>query len=227
MYLQIPRILTAEQLGICQQSLAAADWIDGRATAGHRSVRVKRNSQLPQSHPAAVQLGATVVRQLESNAQFMSAALPLRIAPPLFNRYGPEEEYGRHIDGAVRAIAENGPRLRTDLSATLFLSDPATYDGGELLVEDPSGATLEFKLAAGDLLLYPSSTVHRVAAVRSGSRLACFFWIQSLVREGGRREMLYALDAAIQRLTADYPEHPSIIDLTAHYHNLVREWADV
>jgi PKHD-type hydroxylase len=226
MYLHIPRILSPDQISSFHDKLWRADWVDGRATAGHQSIHVKQNSQLPESHPLAVELAAVVRRQLEAKPQFMSAALPLRIAPPLFNRYCAGEQYGRHIDGAVRSVG-GGQQLRTDLSATLFLSDPTSYEGGELLVEQPSGVHVNFKLCAGDLLLYPGSTVHRVLPVSSGVRLACFFWVQSMVRDGGRREMLYSLDAAIQRLTADVPDHPSLVDLVAHYHNLVRKWAHI
>ncbi len=227
MYLQISNILSREQLATVQHKLTQANWVHGRETAGHLSMRVKENSQLPENHPLAAELGALVLDQLETNPQFISAALPLKIVPPLFNRYQPGEQYGRHIDGAVRSIAGTPARLRTDLSATLFLSDPDTYVGGELVIEEPSGAHVQFKLPAGDLLLYAGSTVHRVTPVRAGVRLASFFWIQSMIRENPRREMLFSLDSAIQRLTADHPDHPAIVDLTAHYHNLVREWADV
>jgi PKHD-type hydroxylase len=224
MYLQIPHILNPEQVAAFQTKLRSADWMDGRATAGHQSAHVKTNSQLIEGHPLALELGTTVLRQLEASPQFMSAALPLRIATPLFNRYCPGEQYGRHIDGAVRSAG--GTRLRTDLSATLFLCDPVNYEGGELLVEWPSGSQ-KFKLPAGDLLLYPASTVHRVLPVISGERLASFLWIQSMVRDDGCRDMLYSLDAAIQRLTVDTSNHPALVDLTAHYHNLVRRWADL
>lgn len=227
MYFQISNILSHQQIAAVQHKLSHADWVHGRETAGHLSVRVKENSQLPENHPLAAELGALILDQLETNSQFMSAALPLRIVPPLFNRYRPGDEYGRHIDGAVRSVAGAATRIRTDLSATLFLSDPATYEGGELVIEESSGAHVQFKLPAGDLLLYAGSTVHRVTPVRVGVRLASFFWIQSMIRENPRREMLYSLDSAIRRLTADHPEHPAIVDLTAHYHNLVREWADL
>jgi len=227
MYLHISNLLSCEQVAAARHKLAQADWVHGRETAGHLSVRVKENSQLPENHVLAAELGTLILDQLEINSQFMSAALPLRIVPPLFNRYRPDDAYGRHIDGAVRSVAGASSRLRTDLSATLFLSDPDTYEGGELEIEEPSGAHAQFKLPAGDLLLYPGSTVHRVIPVRAGVRLASFFWIQSMIRESSRREMLYSLDSAIRRLTADHPDHSSIVDLTAHYHNLVRAWADV
>jgi PKHD-type hydroxylase len=227
MYLQIARTLDPDLVSLFQRRLAAGAWDNGTATAGYLSARVKANSQLSEQDGLAQELGALVRRQLEASPQFMSAALPLRVGHPLFNRYRVGEQYGRHIDGAVRSMEGSAARLRTDLSATLFLSDPESYDGGELAIEDAAGHETLFKLAAGDLLLYPAATVHRVVPLRRGVRFACFFWVQSMVRSEVRRDMLYSLDLAIQRLAAELPEHPSIVDLAAHYHNLVREWADV
>jgi PKHD-type hydroxylase len=227
MYLRIPGLLPATQVATFQDELQRANWIDGRATAGHLSVRAKQNAQLAERDPLALELGAAILDRLETHPTFMSAALPRRIVPPLFNRYEGGEQYGRHIDGAVRPLPGSTALLRTDLSATLFLSDPDSYDGGEIVTEEPTGDNRSFKLAAGDLLLYPGTTVHRIEPVRAGVRLAAFFWIQSMIRSRVHREMLHGLDTTILRLSARHPDDPCIVDLTAHYHNLVREWAEV
>ncbi|MBS0613609.1 MAG: Fe2+-dependent dioxygenase [Proteobacteria bacterium] len=226
MLLEIPRVLTAAQLEQCRQALEQADWMDGRATAGYLSTQVKRNQQLSENHPVAMRLGAMIMDSLEQNAAFMSGALPAKVVPPLFNRYGENETYGAHIDGAVRPIAGSSDRVRTDLSATLFLSNPGEYEGGELIIED-TYAVQKVKLAAGNMVLYPASSVHHVSPVTRGARLAAFFWIQSMVREDHRRRMLYGLDASIQALRRESPQSASILELTALYHNLLREWADV
>lgn len=226
MLLEIPRVLDAAQLEQCRQALQQADWVDGRATAGYLSTQVKRNQQLSENHPVAVRLGALIMDSLEQNAAFMSGALPAKVVPPLFNRYGENETYGAHIDGAVRPIAGSSDRVRTDLSATLFLSNPGEYEGGELIIED-TYAVQKVKLAAGNMVLYPASSVHHVSPVTRGARLAAFFWIQSMVREDHRRRMLYGLDASIQALRRESPQSASILELTALYHNLLREWADV
>lgn len=227
MYLRIPGILDVDLVAALRRRLSEGAWIHGQATAGYLSARVKENSQLSEQDPLGRELGAQVLRRLEASPQFMSAALPLRVGQPFFNCYRSGEQYGRHIDGAVRAMEGSPSRLRTDLSATLFLSDPDSYHGGELVIEDAARHETLFKLSAGDLLLYPASTVHRVVPVRQGVRFACFFWVQSMVRNEIQRDMLYSLDLSIQRLAAELPEHPAIVDLAAHYHNLVREWADV
>jgi PKHD-type hydroxylase len=224
--LQIPDVLSREQLTRARQTLASAAWIDGRVTAGPQSARVKDNSQLAESDPVARELGAMVLAALGRNPLFLSAALPLRVFPPLFNRYTGGQSFGNHVDNAVRQVSDTGMRLRTDLSATLFLSEPEDYDGGELLVEDTYGVH-SVKLQAGHLVLYPSSSLHNVQPVTRGARVASFFWVQSMIREDAERTLLFDLDTAIQRLTIDMPEHPSAVQLTSVYHNLLRRWADV
>src|SRR5690349_8674324 len=182
--------------------------------------------QLPENSPAARQLGETILTALGQNALFVSAALPARVFPPLFNRYQGGQSFGTHVDNAIRQVSGTGHRIRTDLSATLFLSAPGEYDGGELIVEDTYGVH-SVKLPAGHLVLYPSTSLHRVEPVTRGARIASFFWIQSLVRDDGARTMLFDLDTAIQRLMTDVPNHASVVQLTAVYHNLVRRWAEL
>ncbi len=225
MLLTIPDVLSADDVATCTAQLAAAAWADGRESAGYLSQAVKNNSQLSDTDPTARQLGDLILRRLEKNPLFFSAALPLKVLPPLFNRYAGEQAYGRHIDGAMRPVAGTPHRLRTDLSATLFLSAPETYDGGELVIRDAFGER-EVKLASGDLVLYPGTSVHRVAPVTRGVRLAAFFWIQSMVRDATQRSILFELDSAIQRLAKDVPQHASLVDLAGVYHNLLRTWAD-
>ncbi len=209
-----------------RQFLEGAEWVDGRVTAGHQSALAKDNLQLPEGHPAAIQLGGMIVAALEQNALFISAALPSRVFPPLFNRYAGGQSFGNHVDNAIRQVTGTPHRIRTDLSATLFLSQPDEYDGGELLVEDTYGVH-SIKLPAGHLILYPSTSLHNVRPVTRGARLASFFWIQSMVRDDGERTLLFDLDVAIQRIGSDTPGHPSVVQLTAVYHNLLRRWADV
>jgi PKHD-type hydroxylase len=226
MLLPIPDVLSAEQVRRARTLLDAADWIDGRATAGPQSARVKNNLQLPEDHPAARELGDTILAALQRNPLFMSAALPLRVFPPLFNRYEGGHAFGNHVDNAVRQVTGMNLRIRTDLSATLFLADPAEYDGGELLVEDTYGVH-QVKLPAGHMILYPASSLHHVSPVTRGARLASFFWIQSMVRDDGERTLLFDLDAAIQRVGAELPAHQAAVELTSVYHNLLRRWADL
>lgn len=226
MLLHIPDVLSAEQVAQFRATLAQVDWEDGRVTAGHQAARVKNNLQLTEEHPVARELGAVVVNALAQNLMFRSAALPLKVFPPLFNCYQGGGSFGMHIDTAIRYTGEAPHRVRTDISATLFLAAPEDYDGGELVVEDTYGAHAA-KLPAGHLLLYPSSSLHRVNPVTRGARIASFFWIQSLVREDAQRTLLYEMDSAIQKLNADVPEHPSVTQLTGVYHNLLRRWADV
>ncbi len=226
MLLQIPNVLTSEQVAECRRMLEQAEWVDGRVTAGHQSARAKDNMQLPEGHPAARQLGDMILSALERSPLFMSAALPLRVFPPLFNRYEGGQSFGNHVDNAIRQVTNTPHRVRTDLSATLFLAAPEEYEGGELLVEDTYGLH-RVKLPAGHLILYPASSLHRVQPVTRGSRLASFFWVQSMVRDDGERTLLFDLDTAIQRLSVDAPEHPSVVQLTSVYHNLLRRWADV
>ena len=226
MLLQIPDVLSEEQVAACRNLLETNSWIDGQVTAGHQSARAKNNEQLPQDHEHAKALGDTILAALENNSLFMSAALPLKVFPPLFNRYQDGQSFGNHVDNAIRQVAGTPHRVRTDLSATLFFSDPGTYDGGELVVEDTYGVHT-VKLPAGHLILYPASSLHHVRPVTRGVRLASFFWIQSMVRDDGERTILFDLDVSIQRLLTDVPDHPAVVELTSLYHNLLRRWADV
>lgn len=229
MLLQIPQVLTPEQVAEARDLLGAADWEDGRRTAGPQSALAKRNQQLPQDAPAAIALGATIVAELQRNPLFVSAALPKSIYPPLFNRYAAEAGHGfdNHIDNAIRALPDGSARLRTDLSATLFLADPDSYDGGELTIEDTYGVH-SVKLPAGDMILYPATSLHRVEPVTRGVRLASFFWIQSLVRDDGQRTLLFDMDMAIRRLAQRVGDgDDSVVSLTGTYHNLLRRWAEL
>lgn len=222
----IRQALSATQVEEFRHALAEIDWVDGRATAGHLSASVKRNRQVGEEHPVGRRLGTVILDALERNSTFMSGTLPAKIVPPLFNRYTQNEAYGRHIDGAIRPIAGSHHRVRTDLAATLFLSALEEYDGGELIMEDMFG-TQRVRLAAGDMVVYPATSIHEVTPVTRGARIASFFWIQSLVREDARRRMLFGLDGTIQSLRMHSPDSPAILELTALYHNLLREWADL
>jgi PKHD-type hydroxylase len=226
MVLQIPDVLSAEQVAEARRMLERAEWVDGRVTAGHQSVKTKNNLQLPDDHPVARQLGDMILGALGRNALFVSAALPLRVFPPLFNCYQGGQSFGNHVDNAIRQVRDNGATIRTDLSATLFLADPDEYEGGELVVEDTFGVH-SVKLPSGHMVLYPASSLHNVTPVTRGARLASFFWIQSMLRDDGERTLLFDLDTAIQRLAVDLPEHPAVVQLTAVYHNLLRRWANV
>ena len=226
MLLQIPEVLSAEQILGGRKVLESNDWVDGRITAGHQSARAKDNLQLPEDNEDARQLGNTILHALENNPLFMAAALPLKVFPPLFNRYQDGQSFGNHVDNAIRQVTGTPHRVRTDLSATLFFSNPDEYDGGDLVVEDTYGVH-SVKLPAGHLILYPASSLHHVRPVTRGARLASFFWIQSMVRDDGERTILFDLDVAIQRLMSDVPDHPSVVELTSLYHNLLRRWADV
>ena len=226
MPLHIPHVLDATQIAQCRQALETAEWIDGRDTAGYLSSRVKNNVQLPETHPVARKLGAMILDALDANPLFVSAALPLKVVPPLFNRYSSGQAYGAHIDGAVRPVSGTPHRVRTDLSATLFLTAPEDYDGGELVIQDRLGDR-RIKLAAGDMVLYPGTSVHHVTPVTRGARLAAFFWIQSMVREDSKREILFELDTALQQLGRDAPGHTSLVSLAGCYHNLLRLWTDI
>jgi PKHD-type hydroxylase len=224
--LQIPDVLSPEQVAEARQRLAEATWVDGRVTAGHQSARTKDNSQIPEDHPAARQIGEMILASLQRNPLFISAALPLRVFPPLFNSFEGGHSFGNHVDNAIRQVRGSGLSVRTDLSATLFLADPEEYDGGELVVEDTYGVH-SVKLPAGHMVLYPASGLHNVTPVTRGTRLASFFWLQSMIRDDGERTLLFDLDTAIQRLSVDMPDHPSVVQLTAVYHNLLRRWANV
>ncbi|MGZ3402777.1 MAG: Fe2+-dependent dioxygenase [Phenylobacterium sp.] len=224
MLLHIEKVLTPAQVAHCRQVLGAQDWADGRLTAGEQSGLAKRNLQVPQEAPAARELGETILGALGRNPTFVSAALPLRVYPPLFNRYDAGMAFDTHVDNAIRFA---GPvRFRTDVSATLFLSDPGDYDGGELIVEDAYGEHA-VKLPAGDMILYPASSLHRVSAVTRGSRWAAFLWAQSMVRADAQRTLLYDLDNAIQAISAKVGQgDPTVVSLAATYNNLLRMWAD-
>ncbi len=226
MLLQIPDVLTREQVAQARPTLDAAEWVDGRVTAGHQSARAKDNMQLPEDHPASRQLGEMILGALQRNSLFISAALPLRVFPPLFNRYQGGQAFGNHVDNAIRQLPGSGLRIRTDLSATLFLAEPGEYEGGELLVEDTYGVH-SVKLPAGHLVLYPSTSLHNVRPVTRGARIASFFWIQSMVRDDGERTLLFDLDTAIQQIAHEVPNSPAPVHLTAVYHNLLRRWADM
>ena len=225
MILALPDVLSAEQIAEARRILETAEWVDGRATAGHQGALVKDNQQLPVDSPAARQIGGLILRALGENPLFMSAALPLHILPPMFNRYSGGQNFGTHVDGSVRTL-NNGQRLRTDLSCTLFFAGPDEYDGGELVIEDTYGAKT-VKLPAGHMILYPSTSLHRVTPVTRGARLCAFFWLQSMIRDDGRRSLLFDLDIAIQRFGADMATHPSVVQLTGVYHNLIRQWAEM
>jgi len=225
MLLQIPDILSAAEVAAFRQALDAADWVDGRATAGYLSAKAKDNQQLAEGHPVSRRLGELVLDGLDRSPLFMSAALPLKIFPPLFNRYRGGQSFGTHVDNAIRQVPGTPHRVRTDLSATLFLAAPEDYDGGELVVEDTYGAH-HVKLPAGHMILYPATSLHHVRPVTRGARVASFFWIQSMVRDDGQRSLLFDLDTSIQRLGRDMPDHPDIVQLTGVYHNLLRRWAD-
>ncbi|NGZ84785.1 Fe2+-dependent dioxygenase [Duganella aceris] len=226
MMLHIPDVLTAEQVATIRTRLAEADWVDGRATVGSQGAQVKQNRQLPENSPLARELGQIVLDALANNPLFFSAALPKRTCPPLFNSYAGGEHYGNHIDGSMRRIPTGNEWLRTDVSSTLFLSAPEEYDGGELIVEDAYGVH-EVKLPAGDLILYPSTSVHRVEPVTRGARVCSFFWTQSMVRDDARRALLLELDRNIQSLRGRLGDCAEMVGLTGHYHNLLRQWADV
>lgn len=226
MLLHVPKVLTAEQVAHCRTRLDQAGWADGRITAGHQSAKAKDNAQLPETDPVARELGALILDALSKNPTFFSAALPQRVYPPLFNRYAGGQSFGFHVDNAIRYDRSRGgmDAVRTDLSATLFLSAPEEYDGGELVIEDTYGSH-QVKLAAGDLVLYPGTSLHKVTPVTRGARLASFFWIQSLLPEDAQRRLMFELDVSIRRLSADVPEHPALVQLTGVYHNLLRRWS--
>ena len=204
--------------------LAQADWVDGRVTAGHQSARTKDNLQLPEGHPVARELGEMILTALAQSPLFVSAALPLKVFPPLFNHYSGGQSFGTHVDNAIRQDPRTGGRIRTDLSATLFLSAPEEYDGGELLVEDTYGRH-SVKLPAGSMVLYPATSLHQVTPVTRGSRVSSFFWLQSMVRSDSDRALLFGMDQAIQRVERDVPG--SAAELTGVYHNLIRRWAEM
>jgi PKHD-type hydroxylase len=225
MLIAIPDVLTRDEALALGKAIAAADWIDGNATSGEGAALAKKNRQLPEASEAAAMARAMVQRPLQGCALFLSAALPHAIYPPLFNRYGVGDGFRDHVDNAIRVDPATGSQMRTDLSATLFLTDPADYDGGELVIEGAFGEA-SYKLPAGHMLLYPASSIHRVTPVTRGERISSFFWVESLVRDAGEREMLFDLDQSIQHLTIDRGgDDAEVLRLTQLYHNLIRRWA--
>ena len=226
MLLPIPNVLTADQVTRARRLLETAEWVDGRVTAGFQSAQVKNNRQLPEDHAVARDIGEMILTALGRHALFLSAALPLRVFPPLVNCYEGGQSFGNHVDNAIRQVPGGGQRIRTDLSATLFLSEPDEYEGGELVVEDTYGVH-SVKLPAGHMVLYPATSLHHVRPVTRGARVASFFWIQSMVRDDGARTLLFDLDAAIQRVASELPNNPAPVQLTAVYHNLLRRWAEM
>lgn len=227
MMLAIPDLLDKEGVARVRAIVDSGEWQDGNATSGHQSALAKRNQQLPEDCAAAKEAGRLVLEALGRSPLFIAAALPLKIFPPLFNRYQGGEAFGTHIDNAVRIHRASEFRVRTDLSATLFLEDPDAYDGGELVVEDSGAGAQAVKLPAGDLLLYPASSLHRVEPVTRGARVAGFFWVQSMVRDDSARTILFDLDRSIQAVAGERGQaDPEVIRLTGVYHNLLRRWAD-
>ena len=226
MLIAIPDILDAGGVGRLRAMIDAAEWIDGNATSGTQSALAKRNEQLPEDSDAARQGGAIVLDALAASPRFVASALPLKVFPPLFNRYAGGQAFGAHVDNAVRIRRGSDFRIRSDLSATLFLDDPDSYDGGELLIETPFGEQ-RAKLPAGHMVVYPASSVHRVTPVTRGVRTASFFWIQSMVRDDAARTLLFELDQGVQAVAgAMGPDHPETVRLTGVYHNLLRRWAE-
>lgn len=226
MLLSVPDVFTPDQVKQARQTLDRAEWVDGKVTAGYQSAKAKNNQQVPESHPAARQVGDMILAALGKSTLFLSAALPLRVFPPLFNRYQGGQAFGTHVDNAIRQVPGTPNRIRTDLSATLFLTAPEDYDGGELVVEDTYGVK-SVKLPAGHMILYPATSLHHVRPVTRGARVSSFFWIQSMVRDDGHRSILFDLDLATQRVNQDHPTHPSAVQLTGIYNNLLRQWSEL
>ncbi len=226
MLLHIPNVLTQEQVIQCRDILTSSPWVDGNVTSGTQAAKAKNNLQLPEDSDAAIQLQKIVLDALSNSALFFTAALPKKIFPPLFNCYtGEFNTFGNHVDNAVRTMRGGGKRVRSDLSFTLFFSDPQEYEGGELVIEDTFGSQ-RLKLPAGDLVLYPSSSVHRVEPVTSGARIACFTWLESMIRETDRRRLLFDLDMSIMAFRERLGDDEDTVKLTSIYHNLLRTWAD-
>ena len=226
MLLHISGLFSTEEVTRIRQALEQTEWADGKITAGYQSAKAKHNLQLPEGHPLAKEIGTALIERLWQHPQFMSAALPHKVFPPLINCYREGGNFGFHIDNALRQPRGSHERVRTDLSSTLFLSNPQDYDGGELVIQDTYGLQ-QVKLAAGDLVLYPGTSLHKVNPVTRGARYAAFFWTQSLVRDDGQRAALYELDQTIQRLRARLGDNDEVLQLTGHYHNLLRRWAEL
>lgn len=225
MLLHLTRVLDAEQIGRFRVALTGAAWVDGRTSAGDQAARAKNNLQVPEDSPEARALGAQVLDALAAHVAFMSAAMPARVSPPMFNRYGVGMAYGPHVDNALRPSPATGGRLRTDLSATLFLSDPSDYEGGELIIEADAGAS-RVKLPAGDMVLYPATSVHQVSEVTRGERLAAVFWVQSMIADPTQRRLLYDLDLAVGEVRSGLgDDHPTAVTVVGLYHRLMRLWA--
>lgn len=225
MLVHIPNLLSPEQVAHMRGVLGSTDWVDGKVTAGSQSAGAKRNLQIPEDAPAARALGDVILTALGKNERFIASALAQRVFPPLFNRYDQGMNFGAHIDNAIRFVKGAPIRVRTDMSATLFLTDPADYDGGELVVEDTYG-NHSVKLPAGDMILYSATSRHHVTPVTRGSRWSSFFWVQSMVRDESARAMLFELDNAIQGLRKQVGDNEELVSLTGLYHNLLRRWAD-
>jgi PKHD-type hydroxylase len=226
MLVTIPDVLKAEELAHVRRVLEGTNWVDGRATAGDQAAKVKHNLQVPPDSPAAQELSQIILKALAANPKFTTATLPLRVLSPMFNRYDVGMTFGAHVDGSIRSLPGTGLRIRTDVSSTLFLTPPEDYDGGELVVHDTYG-THTVKLPAGHLVVYPATSMHSVTPVTRGSRWASFFWTQSMIKDDWRRHMLYDLDMAIMSVRSRLPDDdPAVVGLTAHYHNLLRHWAE-
>ncbi|MFC7738028.1 Fe2+-dependent dioxygenase [Roseomonas sp. GCM10028921] len=227
MLVRIPQVLTPAEVAYCRERLEGANWIDGKATAGQQSAKAKFNLQVPGDSPEGKEMSELVLRALGRNAIFATAALPLKVFPPLFNRYDVGMTFHAHVDNAIRPVPGTGQRIRTDVSSTLFLSPKDSYDGGELVVQDTYG-THEVKLDAGDMVVYPSTSLHSVNPVTRGSRWASFFWTQSMVKDDAQRAFLYEMDMGIIALRQDLPDdHPGVLAMTAGYHNLLRRWVEM
>jgi PKHD-type hydroxylase len=226
MMIHIPQVLTPEQVARCREVMQKAAWVDGKVTAGEQSARVKFNLQLPETAPEARELGEMVMAAIGRSDLFFSAVLPKQVFPPLFNRYDAGMTFGAHVDNAIRSYLNTPLQIRTDISSTLFISAPEDYDGGELVVEDTYGSQ-KVKLPAGDMIVYPGTSLHNVTPITRGSRIASFFWTQSLIRDDSKRALMFDLDMSIRRLATDHPEHPSVVSLTSTYHNLLRQWAEL
>lgn len=224
MLIKIPNVLTTQQLASAKQQMLSAQWTDGNVTAGYQSRQHKNNLQLPENSNLAIELGEIILTALANNPLFLSAALPLKIFPPLFNCYQTGQAFGTHVDNAIRQVPGTPVKVRTDLSMTLFLSEPEEYDGGELIIEDTYGSH-NIKLAAGDMVLYPSTSLHRVTPVTRGRRLASFFWLQSMINSDEKRRILFDMDTAIQGLREQVADNNEVIKLTGVYHNLLRQWS--
>jgi PKHD-type hydroxylase len=227
MLVHVPQVLTPDEVAQCRSILEASEWVDGRATAGDQAAKAKFNLQIPEGSQAGMEAGDIILRALGRNPTFTSAALPLRVLPPLFNRYDAGMTFHAHVDGAIRAMPHNGMRMRADVSTTLFLTEPEDYDGGELVVEDTYGSH-SVKLPAGDMIVYPATSLHHVTPITRGSRWSSFFWTQSMIKDDGKRTMMYDLDTAIIDIRQKLPDTDhAVVSLTSHYHNLLRRWAEI